>query len=243
MSVEKPPRANVIDAADAADNSHLDVMAAIDDERLLRVPLQPSALAEGSSRPPSPTTTSTALLIPTTLTATPMDASDMAIRFGVDQTRIVNANRQVSSAGKGILIGMLSAFSSAVFVAILFAAVYLLRNTRKGRIILDRIGRPGEYDDEQTFARDEAEALERMDDLQRAEYLRAKGACLLSTGHGVGIVWMHGASPALLTSSLSLSLSLVCRLRRGEPTRVDADRHIPFAVLGHPRKGRVGLGV
>lgn len=90
--------------------------------------------------------------------------------------RLVHINGHVSSAGKGILIGMLSAFSSAAFVAIVFTVVYLLRYTRKGRILLDRIGRPGEYDDEQAFAREEAEALETMDDLQRAEYLRAKSA-------------------------------------------------------------------
>lgn len=42
-------------------------------------------------------------------------------------------------------------------------------------MFLDRITRPGEYDDEQQFAKEEAEALEEMDDLQRAEYLRAKG--------------------------------------------------------------------
>ena len=44
---------------------------------------------------------------------------------------------------------------------------------------MDRIGRPGEYDDEQAFAREEARALEAMDDLQRLEYLRAKGGFLL----------------------------------------------------------------
>ena len=43
------------------------------------------------------------------------------------------------------------------------------------RIFLDRITRPGEYDDEQQFAKEEAEALEDMDDLQRTEYMRAKG--------------------------------------------------------------------
>ena len=73
---------------------------------------------------------------------------------------------------------MLSAFSSAAFVAIIFAIVYFLRYTRKGRILLDRFARPGEFDDEQAFAREEADALEQMDDLQRAEYLRAK--CMLS---------------------------------------------------------------
>ena len=81
----------------------------------------------------------------------------------------------VGSTGKGILIGMLSAFGSAAFVAIIFAIIYFFRYTSRGRIILDRIGRPGEFDDEQAFAREEAEALEEMDDLQRAEYQRAKG--------------------------------------------------------------------
>jgi len=47
--------------------------------------------------------------------------------------------------------------------------------TNQGRIFLDRITRPGEYDDEQQFAKEEAEVLEDMDDLQRTEYMRAKG--------------------------------------------------------------------
>jgi hypothetical protein len=41
--------------------------------------------------------------------------------------------------------------------------------------MLDRIGRPGEFDDEQAFAREEEAALESMDDLARSEYMRAKG--------------------------------------------------------------------
>ena len=40
---------------------------------------------------------------------------------------------------------------------------------------MDRIGRPGEYDDEQAWANEEAEALEEMSDIDRLEYLRAKG--------------------------------------------------------------------
>lgn len=80
----------------------------------------------------------------------------------------------MSSTSKGILIGMLSAFGSAVIVALILAIVYFFRFTNRGRIFLDRIGRPGEYDDEQAFLREEEEALEEMDDLQRAEYLRAK---------------------------------------------------------------------
>ena len=50
----------------------------------------------------------------------------------------------------------------------------VLRYTRRGKILLDRIGRPGEFDDEQAYANEEADALEQMDDLQRIEYLRAK---------------------------------------------------------------------
>ena len=37
------------------------------------------------------------------------------------------------------------------------------------------MGRPGQFDDEQAMLREEAEALETMDDMQRAEYMRAKG--------------------------------------------------------------------
>ncbi len=80
-----------------------------------------------------------------------------------------------SSALNGVVIGLLSSFGSAVIIAIIFIIVYFFRYTAPGRIFLDRIGRPGEYDDEQAFAREEAEALETMDDLQRTEYLRAKG--------------------------------------------------------------------
>ena len=58
---------------------------------------------------------------------------------------------------------------------LVLAVFFFFKYTNRGRIILDRIGRPGEYDDEQAFAKEEAEALETMDELQRAEYLRAKG--------------------------------------------------------------------
>ena len=81
----------------------------------------------------------------------------------------------LGSTGKGILIGMLSAFGSAALVAVIMAIVYFFRYTNRGRIFLDRIGRPGEYDDEQQFLRDEEEAMAEMDEMQRAEYLRAKG--------------------------------------------------------------------
>lgn len=97
---------------------------------------------------------------------------------------VINISSNDGSTGKGILIGMLSAFGSAAVVALLFAFVYFLRYTNRGRIILDRIGRPGEYDDEQALAREEADALEEMDELQRAEYLRAKGMCCWRKGKG-----------------------------------------------------------
>ena len=86
-----------------------------------------------------------------------------------------NISSNDGSTGKGILIGMLSAFGSAAFVILVFAIFYLLRYTNQGRILLDRLGRPGEFDDEQALAREEADALDEMDDLERGEYLRAKG--------------------------------------------------------------------
>lgn len=79
-----------------------------------------------------------------------------------------------SSTINGVIIGLLSSFGSALLIALIFLVIYFFRYTTSGRIFLDRIGRPGEYDDEQAFAREEAEALETMDDMQRTEYLRAK---------------------------------------------------------------------
>lgn len=76
---------------------------------------------------------------------------------------------------RGVVIGFMSAFGIAVFLAILIVLFYCAKFTTKGRIFLDGIRGPGEYDDEQAFAREEEEALETMDDMQRTEYLRAKG--------------------------------------------------------------------
>jgi hypothetical protein len=75
----------------------------------------------------------------------------------------------------GIIIGLLSSFGSAILIALIVLVIYFFRYTNSGRIFLDRLGRPGEYDDEQAFAKEEADALESMDDMQRTEYLRAKG--------------------------------------------------------------------
>ena len=82
---------------------------------------------------------------------------------------------QTNSTVNGVLIGLLSSLGSVVFLVFIFAVLYFFRYTQNGRILLDRIGRPGEYDDEQAFLREENEAMEQMDDLQRTTYLRAKG--------------------------------------------------------------------
>jgi hypothetical protein len=89
----------------------------------------------------------------------------------------------LGSTGKGILIGMLSAFGTAALVALVVAAFYFFRFTSSGRILLDRFSRPGEFDDEQQFLREEEEALAEMDDLQKAEYLRAKGQYCANVCH------------------------------------------------------------
>lgn len=93
---------------------------------------------------------------------------------GAPTSVVININ-DGGSTGRGILIGLLSAFGSAGIAVLVLAVFFFFKYTAKGRIILDRIGRPGEYDDEQAFAKEEAEALESMDDMQRTEYLRAKG--------------------------------------------------------------------
>lgn len=91
-----------------------------------------------------------------------------------------------------VIIGLLSSFGSAIIIALIFLVIYFFRYTSSGRIFLDRIGRPGEYDDEQAFLREEAEALETMDDLQRTEYLRAKA-------------FIQGNPPESVQTDISLS--------------------------------------
>ncbi|PFH58695.1 hypothetical protein XA68_13332 [Ophiocordyceps unilateralis] len=79
-----------------------------------------------------------------------------------------------SSAFTGIIIGLVSSFGSIILIALVVFIFWASGCAGSGRILLDRLGRPGEYDDEQAFARDEADALETMDDMSRTEYLRAK---------------------------------------------------------------------
>jgi hypothetical protein len=100
--------------------------------------------------------------------------------------------RSSDSTINGVVIGLLSSLGSAILIAFIFLIVYFFRYTSSGRILLDRIGRPGEYDDEQAYAREEAEALEEMDGLQRTEYLRAKGRNMflpLSDAFGVKLAY------------------------------------------------------
>lgn len=80
-----------------------------------------------------------------------------------------------SSAFTGVIIGLVSSFGSIILIALVVFIFWASGCAGSGRIILDRLGRPGEYDDEQAFLREEAEALETMDDMARTEYLRAKG--------------------------------------------------------------------
>lgn len=87
------------------------------------------------------------------------------------------------STAKGIMIGIFSVLGVAGLCLIIAVIVFYFRYTQQGRIFLDRITRPGEYDDEQQFAKEEAEALEAMDDIQRTEYLRAKGNALCTVVH------------------------------------------------------------
>jgi hypothetical protein len=93
-----------------------------------------------------------------------------------DAVRLARAP-DLGSTAKGIMIGIFSVLAAAGVCLIIAAIIYYFRYTQQGRIFLDRLSRPGEYDDEQQFAKEEAEALEDMDDIQRTEYMRAKGAC------------------------------------------------------------------
>lgn len=133
------------------------------------------------------------------------------------------------STGKGILIGILSAFGSAGVAIVVLAVFFFLKYTRRGRILLDRIGRPGEFDDEQAFAREEAEALETMDDLSRTEYLRAKGK---SSPFVTCFSQRWGRTDGTCDS-----------LHPCQSAGNAADRHLTIAIPGDPGKGRVRLGI
>jgi hypothetical protein len=141
-------------------------------------------------------------------------------------TSIVINISDAGSTGRGILIGVLSAFGSAGIAVLVLAVFFFFKYTNRGRIILDRIGRPGEYDDEQAFAREEAEALETMDELQRAEYLRAKGNSILFCN----VIWIHA----------NRHLYSVCS---GEPSGNGTDRYFVVAVPRDTGERSLGMGI
>lgn len=93
------------------------------------------------------------------------------------QARITDTppHRGMTSQGKGVIIGICSAFGSLVVVALLVCVVYFFRFSDTGRIFLDRLANPGEFDDEQQFMREEGEAMAAMTESERQEWLRAKG--------------------------------------------------------------------
>ncbi|KAM3513205.1 hypothetical protein MY11210_003147 [Beauveria gryllotalpidicola] len=79
-----------------------------------------------------------------------------------------------SSALTGVIIGLVSSFGSILLIGLVVFVFWASGCAGSGRILLDRLGRPGEYDDEQAFLREEEEALETMDEMARTDYLRAK---------------------------------------------------------------------
>lgn len=133
---------------------------------------------ERGASPPTSFTTST-VTMPSTMT----EQASRTIQALLEQVQTRSTQAAVdseihtqssSSTTNGLLIGLLSSLGSAFLFVSIFAIFYFIRYTSPGRILLDRIGRPGEYDDEQAYLKEEAEALEHMDDIQKVEYQRAK---------------------------------------------------------------------
>ena len=142
------------------------------------------------------------------------------------QDGILQINNNGGSTGKGILIGVLSAFGSAGVAVLVLAIFFFFKYTNRGRILLDRIGRPGEFDDEQAFAKEEAEALETMDELQKAEYLRAKGK----------LSWVSVESIQGLTADNH-------SLHPSKSSGDSADRHFLITIPCHPGKRGFRVGI
>ena len=140
--------------------------------------------------------------------------------------------RSGDSTVNGVVIGLLSSFGSALLIVVIFLIVYFFRYTSSGRILLDRIGRPGEYDDEQQYAREEAEALEEMDDSQRTEYLRAKGT-LYFYAYLKARAWCE-------VHVLTLSIRSV---HTSKSPRLITDRHFLISISSDPRERRISMGV
>jgi hypothetical protein len=159
-----------------------------------------SSLRGPSNFEPSTPLTPSTLSIPASNPGSPYDPP-----HGIDLVSSSSQQFEMHAQGStvnGVVIGLLSSFGSAIFIALIFIIVYFFKYTAGGRILLDRIGRPGEYDDEQAFLREEAEALEEMDDLQRTEYLRAKGR----PGFGSFVIHIHLLVNAFETGHVVLTV-------------------------------------
>jgi hypothetical protein len=148
-----------------------------------------------------PSTTPSTLLQDTTQSARAQIQKLLASQ-GTSRIPGSDAVRIQGETVNGVVIGLLSSFGSALLILIVALVVYWLKYTSSGRILLDRIGRPGEYDDNEQYMREEAEALEEMDDHQRTEYFRAKGR--------------HGLHPA---GTRGFEANIVLYQRSFRPTR------------------------
>ncbi|BFZ59379.1 Protein ssh4 [Saitoella coloradoensis] len=75
-----------------------------------------------------------------------------------------------------MLVALLaSLFGTLGFFALIGLGIWIARNTRRGRrIMLGGNWLPGQFDDEAELARQEAEAVEHMDEISRLAYFRAK---------------------------------------------------------------------
>jgi len=78
----------------------------------------------------------------------------------------------------GVILGLICSFGSTLTICLIIVAWWYFRISDQGRILLERFSRPGQFDEEQRFAVEEAEALQTMDPSQKAEYLRAKCECI-----------------------------------------------------------------
>lgn len=153
----------------------------------------------------------------------------------------------------GVLLGLICSFASTLTICLIIVAYWYFKISDQGRILLERFSRPGQFDEEQRFAVEEAEALQTMDPMQKVEYLRAKGKCLCRGFCNAG---MCSAEEERVSTMLACSylvsvgfvmifgiLTMICSLHTSKPARVRSDGHLVVTIPGHPGEGCVGLGV
>jgi hypothetical protein len=180
-------------------------------------------------------TTLTSTIKPALATLSPIATdsesnSQALLGYGQDAAPVLRIKDE--STINGVVIGLLSSFGSAILIGFIFLIIYFFRYTSHGRILLDRMGRPGEYDDEQAFAREEAEALEEMDDLQRNEYLRAKGMYPASLKDGF-----------MMGRCMPTAANCMGSVYPRKSARLVAHRHFIIPISSHPGKRSLGLGI